>query len=102
MSIKLDAAGRPHIVCPKCDRMHLVRRNKDYETKPQTRFKCGHCKTAWHASEEEQKQISDAYANGKKRTPRQSQGESTPKPNEGHTEPERESWSERVFGVKVR
>jgi ssDNA-binding Zn-finger/Zn-ribbon topoisomerase 1 len=61
MSLLLDSKGKPNVVCPKCGRLHLIRRNKGYTGKPIRRFNCTNCQTSWLATEEQQTAVMEHY-----------------------------------------
>lgn len=93
MSIEMDAAGRPHIRCPVCGRIHLVRRNKKYADQAQNRARCGHCKTTWRLTPEEVEKIKAAYTGEPKKRKESSKDENTP------PKPSGDSWKKKLFGV---
>lgn len=79
MSLKWGSTGRPMAECPRCGRIHPIRRPADYAQKPQQRFRCKNpdCGTTWKVSDEERQQILAYFADraGKRSKP---SGKTTP------------------------
>lgn len=104
--MRLDSTGRPHVECPSCNTLHLVRRDKAYLSKPQLRFRCSGCKTTWYANETERNAIISAYekiadkkaAKSGSKTGKEKLGLKTGEESHSGGQPS-SNWVEKIFGV---